>query len=142
MLTWMWITRGDGHIPPGLGGYAILRRHIGEADAVSVANVDDVATGKSEAARSRCRSGREALRLPDGSTSRGAETTQWGRHRKAGADRRVHASLLRGSGRIAESSSPGSGIHKAERIAVANGKRRRRIGRSNAANQGGNSNKQ
>jgi len=142
MLTWMWITRGDGHVSPGLGGYAILRCNVGEADAVSVAHVDDVAAGQSKACRSGCRSGRKTLRLADRGTSGSAETTHRGRHRKAGADRGVHTSLLRGGRGITDSSSTSSSIDEAERIAVANGKRRRRIGRSNAANQGGNSDKQ
>src|SRR6516162_3320973 len=54
----------------------------------------------------------------------------------------MHASLLRGGRGITNSGSASSRVYEAERVAIGNRQRRRRIGSSNAANQGGNSDKQ
>src|SRR6516165_4880852 len=112
-----------------------LGRHVGKAEAAAIPEIRDVATGQGNAARSRCRSGRETLRLPNGSTSGGTETTERGRHRKAGPDAGVDTSLLGRRRGVTESRSPGTRIDEPEAVAIGNRQSRARVRSSSAENE-------
>src|SRR6516165_4236958 len=121
MLTWMWITRGDGHVSPGLGGYATLRKLIGEAEANTQTTIDAGALrGSRTIANARC------TRNGIGLTSTCSNTS---RHRPSRSRTSRDSSGIRLGATDIKTSTESNRV-------------RGRIGGSNAANQSGNSDKQ
>ena len=112
-----------------------LGRHVGKTNSIAVADIDNMATGNGGAKRSRCRSGRDALRLADRSASGRAETTKRGRHRKAGPDAGVDTGLLGRRRSVTESRSPGTRIDEPEAVAIGNRQSRARVRSSSAENE-------
>ena len=142
MLTWMWITRGDGHVSPGLGGYAILRKLIGEAEANTQTTIDAGALrGSRTIANARCTRNGIGLTSTCSNTSRHRASRR--RDTEAASDRGVRASRQRPSRSRTSRDSSGIRLGATDiKTSTESNRVRGRIGGSNAANQSGNSDKQ